>query len=345
MAQVEWIKLSTNTFKDEKIKLLKALPDGHALLIVWFELLAQAGIQNDGGYIYIAEGVPYMPEQLSIIFDEKLTVINSALNWFRQFDMIGEDERGLYIVNWEKHQNVAGMDKIRQQNAARQAKRRKKLKELPPGNTNEDGEPPRGENGESRDGNVTGHGDVTPGHETELELERDKEKEKDIAADDNVHAHEEDLPFELDSRGEIFLPLDQPTTITLPEQLHDFAAQKVGTHFLSPADYQFLVGLLRDGVPVDVIQKGITQSFATFEPKNKYDKIRSIKYCEGKIGDLYAIYQQEQAYQQAATTGGDGNAKDQRPVPGSGHRGSAGTGAQGTGADYYADHPSLVEEL
>lgn len=38
-----WIKLSTGMFDDEKIKLIKNMPEGRSILLIWVELLCFAG--------------------------------------------------------------------------------------------------------------------------------------------------------------------------------------------------------------------------------------------------------------------------------------------------------------
>ena len=52
MAEVKWIKITTNIFDDEKIKLIDTMPDRDALLVVWFKLLTLAGKTNDNGFLY-----------------------------------------------------------------------------------------------------------------------------------------------------------------------------------------------------------------------------------------------------------------------------------------------------
>ena len=44
--------------------------------------------------------------------------------------MIESTEKGLYITNFDKHQNIEGMDKIREQNRLRKQRERAKKKAL-----------------------------------------------------------------------------------------------------------------------------------------------------------------------------------------------------------------------
>jgi len=42
MGDVKWIKIVTDIFDDEKIRLIDALPDNDTILVIWFKLLVQA---------------------------------------------------------------------------------------------------------------------------------------------------------------------------------------------------------------------------------------------------------------------------------------------------------------
>lgn len=130
MADVKWIKLSVNMFDDEKIKLIEQMPDADALLVVWIKLLSQAGKTNASGYIYLNENIPYTDEMLAAIFNRPLSVIRLALQTFKNFGMIEIDEQSfISIANWEKHQNIDGLAKIREQNRKRVAEHRKRKRQ------------------------------------------------------------------------------------------------------------------------------------------------------------------------------------------------------------------------
>ena len=167
MSNVKWIKLSTQMFEDEKIKLIEQMPDADTILIIWVKLLSQAGKANANGYIYLSETIPYTDEMLATIFNRPLNTVRMALQVFKQFGMIDiDDEQFINISNWEKHQNIAGLDKIREQNRKRVAKHRE-IKRL-----------------EASNGDVTLP--VTQSNATDIELELDieleKESNKDIVA-------------------------------------------------------------------------------------------------------------------------------------------------------------------
>ena len=129
MSSVKWIKINIDMFDDEKIKIIQAMPEGDSLLVVWIKLITLAGKTNDGGYIYIAENMPYTEEMLSTIMNKPINTIRLALSTFLSLKMIEEDTKGIYLVNFEKHQSLDKMEKLKEQNRIRVAKYRDKKKQ------------------------------------------------------------------------------------------------------------------------------------------------------------------------------------------------------------------------
>ena len=125
MANISWIKLSVNLFDDEKIKIIRAMPEGDKILLIWIQLLCMAGKVNDKGSVYIGQNMYYTDEMLATICQQPLNIIRLAIQTFINFDMVVVDDEGLIqIENWEKHQNIEGMEKIRAQTRKRVAKHR-----------------------------------------------------------------------------------------------------------------------------------------------------------------------------------------------------------------------------
>ena len=178
MAEVKWIKITTTMFDDEKIKLIESMPEADTLLIIWIKLLVLAGKTNANGYIYLAENIPYTEEMLATLFNRPLTVVRMALQTFEQFGMLSVNEEGIHIDNWEKHQNVQGLEKIREQNRLRKQKQRERQKAL--------SEPEKVESQGS-------HSMSRDGHAIDIEREEDKDKEKDT---DTSSKEESSVPYE-----------------------------------------------------------------------------------------------------------------------------------------------------
>lgn len=156
--QVKWIKICTDVFDDEKIVLIESMPEADSIIVIWFKLLCLAGKQNNGGVMMLNDRIAYTDEMLSVIFRRPLNIVRLALQTFESFEMV-EVVRGAYTIpNWDKHQNIEGMEKIREQNRLRKQKQREKAK-IP----------------QFCDSHVT----VTQCHATEEEKEEEKDKEED----------------------------------------------------------------------------------------------------------------------------------------------------------------------
>jgi len=99
------------------------------ILYVWIRLLIQAGKTNAGGNVFLNENISYSSEMLSIIFNRPIEDVEFALNILIKLKMIEIDEDNfINISNWEKHQNIEGMDKIREQTRKRVERYREKNK-------------------------------------------------------------------------------------------------------------------------------------------------------------------------------------------------------------------------
>lgn len=136
MADINWIKLHVDMFDDEKIKIIQSMPEGDAILVIWIRIIALAGKCNAKGLVLIEDEFPYSDEMLATIFNKPLATVRLALGTFEKFRMIERTEKGIYISNFEKHQNTEGMEKIREQARIRkQREREKKRALLEAGNT------------------------------------------------------------------------------------------------------------------------------------------------------------------------------------------------------------------
>lgn len=106
MADVKWIKITTDIFDDEKILLIESLPDAYAIIVVWFKLLCLAGKQNNSGVFMMTDKIPYTDKMLATIFRMKETTVQLALQTFEQFGMVEIIDGVITIPNWGKHQNL-----------------------------------------------------------------------------------------------------------------------------------------------------------------------------------------------------------------------------------------------
>lgn len=158
MAEISWIKLKTTMFDDEKVRLIQAVPESDAILVIWIRLLVLAGKTNDDGLIYIQRNMPYSEEMLSTLFGKPVNVVRLALVTLEKFNMIDLNTDGsIAITNWSKHQNIEGMEKVREQNRIRAKKHYDK----------------------NKNSNVNLTLDLTETNATDIDKELDKEKDID----------------------------------------------------------------------------------------------------------------------------------------------------------------------
>ncbi|NLA53495.1 MAG: hypothetical protein GX858_03955 [Clostridiales bacterium] len=132
MTEIKWIKMVVNLFDNRKIKQISALPQGGALILLWFKLLFLAGSINDEGRVYLTREIPYTRQTLAGQFGHRPSLIKNALEVFAQFRMIEETDGVIRILNWEKYQSVEAMEKIREQTRQRVARHRGKERAVTP---------------------------------------------------------------------------------------------------------------------------------------------------------------------------------------------------------------------
>lgn len=162
MAEVKWIKITTDMFDNRKIKHLRKLPDGNNIVLIWVMLLTMAGRCNSNGMVFLTQNIPYTPKMLADELDFEENTVKLALQSLEQLEMIVMDNGFFSIPGWEEHQNAEALEKIREQNRIRKQKQREKQKiecvtEM------------------SRDVSVTNLGS----HATDIDKEEDKDKDKD----------------------------------------------------------------------------------------------------------------------------------------------------------------------
>lgn len=157
MAEVKWIKITTDIFDNRKIRQIESMPDGDALVVIWLKLLILAGIVNDGGAVYFTHDIPYTDQLLATQFGRPLHTVQLALATFRKFGMIEIVDDIIMVSNWEKYQNVDGMERIREQARERvtRYRDRKKIESC----------------------NVTRNVTETLGNATDKDIDKEKERE------------------------------------------------------------------------------------------------------------------------------------------------------------------------
>lgn len=176
MAEITWIKLKTDMFDNDKIKLIEALPDSDTIIVIWVKLLAAAGKANCNGYIMLTENIAMNEEEMATIFNRPLNTVRLAMQTFKRYGMIEVEDEAFRIKNWDVHQNIEGMDRVKQLNAERNKKYRERKKQQ----ALEAPKEPRNANGNvMRDVTLTS----SDGTETDLDLDKDLDIDKETDID------------------------------------------------------------------------------------------------------------------------------------------------------------------
>lgn len=128
MADLQWLKLSTSFFDNNKIKLLESEKDGDTLIRVWIQLLTIAMKCNYQGRLSITEDKAMTVDEFSKIMGKSKKKITKCLEKFEELKMIIIEENFYKIKNWSKYQSVDKLEEIRLQNCLRQQKYREKKK-------------------------------------------------------------------------------------------------------------------------------------------------------------------------------------------------------------------------
>jgi predicted phage replisome organizer len=125
METVKWIKVYTDIFDNEKALLIDGMPKPDNILIIWIKLLVLAGKQNNSG---VFDGLINNTTKFAAAFHRPKKQVENAFNAFKELEMIEENDGVISIKNWEKYQNIDGLEKIREHTNERQKRYRENKK-------------------------------------------------------------------------------------------------------------------------------------------------------------------------------------------------------------------------
>lgn len=225
MAEIKWIKLTTDMFDNRKIKHLRRLPDGNSIVLIWVMLLTMAGRCNAGGMIFLTENIPYTPKMLADELGFEEATVQLAITALENFDMVVTKNGYFTIAGWDEHQNVEGMEKIREQNRIRQQRWYEKQKALP---------------------NATPNVSITQPNATEEEMEEEKETEEEIEVDskkENVSCQQVvDLYHSICKSFPSVRSLSEPRKRAIKARLKSYTLEDFKTVFENAEASSFLKG-------------------------------------------------------------------------------------------------------
>lgn len=114
MEEVKWIKLVVNARNSKSMKQLKSLPEGEKMALLWYEIMQLAGEVNERGFLYYDDDFPYTEEMLGVELGYDTKFIKYAFECLLKLKMISVIDNIYCLTNWNKYQNVKGLDEIRE---------------------------------------------------------------------------------------------------------------------------------------------------------------------------------------------------------------------------------------
>lgn len=162
MADVKWIKLTTDMFDNRKIKHLRRLPDGNNIVLLWIMLLTMAGRCNAGGMIFLTENIPYTSKMLADELGLEENTVKLGIEALESLNMVVADNGYFTISGWEEYQNTDKLAELRAKDRERKRLKRAEAKAL-------------------TEMSVSVHGQSTDSPDIDI----DKDKEKDLDLENN----------------------------------------------------------------------------------------------------------------------------------------------------------------
>ena len=222
MAEIKWIKLTTDMFDNRKIKHLRRLPEGNNIVLIWVMLLTMAGRCNSGGMIFLTENIPYTPKMLADELDFEENTVQLAITALEQLNMVVTKNGCFTIAGWDEHQNVEGMEKIREQNRIRQKKWYDNQKALP---------------------NVIPNVRLTQPNAPDIEEDKDKEEESDKEIEKRIDCQQVvDLYHSICVSFPKIRSLSDPRKKAIKARLKSYSLEDFRTVFENAENSSFLKG-------------------------------------------------------------------------------------------------------
>lgn len=128
MSEVKWIKIASDIFEDEKIKLITG-KNADSIILIWFKLLCLAGRLNNRG-IFIIGKKPYDIKMFADAFGRKESLVKEAFQTFDELEMIELIDGIVTLPNWEKHQASDALERKRERDKEYKAKIRENKKSV-----------------------------------------------------------------------------------------------------------------------------------------------------------------------------------------------------------------------
>lgn len=100
MADIKWIKITTDIFDDEKILLIESLPEADAIIVIWFKLLCMAKLKNRYGELEYKISIKSHIELTDKVLNVLLKRKNAArlINTLEEYGFIKRNQYSITII-------------------------------------------------------------------------------------------------------------------------------------------------------------------------------------------------------------------------------------------------------
>ncbi len=126
---IPFFKVDIEILNDSKIKMLRKMPAGDSLFVLWIGILSLAMKSDDPGTVELGRGIPFSPEMLAAELDMEIATVHLGLETFvklKMIEMIHNDT--IFVTNFEKHQSLDRIRQTREATRKRVAKYRERKK-------------------------------------------------------------------------------------------------------------------------------------------------------------------------------------------------------------------------
>lgn len=136
MTDVKWIKFKVGTFDGKSFKKIKRAKIGgesyrDKLTAIWFELMDFAGKCNHSGAFIDSHEIPFASlDDIAIMIDREPDELELCMRFFINEGMVEVTNDVYTLSNWAVYQSEDKLERIRENNRARQARFRDKKKLL-----------------------------------------------------------------------------------------------------------------------------------------------------------------------------------------------------------------------
>ena len=126
MYNLSWMKTDLNILDNPKIRLIRMMPDGDSLFVLWTAVMINAMKAKTPGHIYPPDGID-IEDFFSQLYSIKKPTVQMGFVTFERFKMINMGDNCLVVFSLEEHQSLGRIEYKKSAARLRAAKSRAKI--------------------------------------------------------------------------------------------------------------------------------------------------------------------------------------------------------------------------